>query len=109
MNHARSTTDIVSAIGAVVAALGAIVAAIAIPLVTFYRRPSLSLQEDQEEILNRVEGKWIALRCASVGHEQGLAPDSSRDARAGGTSSGTGRFYVLGDYGESRACMDERI
>jgi hypothetical protein len=42
-----------------VAAVGAIVAAILIPLVTFWRRPSLSLRKDQEKILSRVEGDGL--------------------------------------------------
>jgi hypothetical protein len=51
--------DVVSAVGALVAAVGAIVAAILIPLVTFWRRPSLSLHKDQEKILSRVEGDGL--------------------------------------------------
>ncbi len=59
MNHGASWTEVLSAVGALVAAVGAIVAAILIPLVTFYRRPSLSLYKDQANILSRVEGNGL--------------------------------------------------
>lgn len=50
-------TDEVSAIASIVAAGGAVIAAIFVPITTFYRRPSLSLDEDAAHTLSRVEGE----------------------------------------------------